>query len=494
MRLRDVMTTRVEWVSPDMTVEEAAQRMRRLDVGALPVCEGGRLVGMLTDRDIVVRGVSAGYDLARALVGELASRDLIVGHEDQHVDEIARLMQARCVRRIPVVDEDRRLLGMVTVEDLAARAGEAEQAARVIATTAHAAETGGETKLPGDDGPAQRRGRDADRDQREGDIMAERYGMGNDHERRMGRDEGRGREDERRGMGGRDFEMSQQRGYGDMDRGMGRDYERGGTGRDYDMMQRSAWDRDYDRGMRGESERGSFGQRGYGEQGGMGRGYGEQGGWGQQGHGRRSMYEGGGMMGRGYEGQESRMYGQDRGYGQEGRMYEQGGMGYQGGGMGGQQGGMGYQGGGMGGFQGGMGRQGGWEQQGRVQSGMGEGGMSQRFGARRGPKGYKRSDERIREDVCDRLSEHPIIDSSDVEIKVQNGEVTLTGTVTERRHKHLIEQVAEAISGVQDVTNQIRVKREETEMRGEQQRTGTESTATGTTGRTQTTSQGRTAS
>jgi hypothetical protein len=79
----------------------------------------------------------------------------------------------------------------------------------------------------------------------------------------------------------------------------------------------------------------------------------------------------------------------------------------------------------------------------------------------RGPKGYKRSDERIREDICDRLTDHHDIDASEVEVKVQNGEVTLTGTVTDRRHKHMIEHIVESMSGVQDVHNQIRLKREE---------------------------------
>jgi BON domain len=76
----------------------------------------------------------------------------------------------------------------------------------------------------------------------------------------------------------------------------------------------------------------------------------------------------------------------------------------------------------------------------------------------RGPKGYKRSDERIREDVCERLTEHPQIDASDFEVKVQGAEVTLIGTVNSRRAKRLAEDVAEQVSGVKDVSNQLRVK------------------------------------
>jgi hypothetical protein len=76
----------------------------------------------------------------------------------------------------------------------------------------------------------------------------------------------------------------------------------------------------------------------------------------------------------------------------------------------------------------------------------------------RGPKGYRRSDERVREDVCDRLHHLGDIDSSDVEVKVQNGEVILTGSVPDRWMKYQIETISEHISGVNDVTNQIRVR------------------------------------
>lgn len=82
----------------------------------------------------------------------------------------------------------------------------------------------------------------------------------------------------------------------------------------------------------------------------------------------------------------------------------------------------------------------------------------------KGPKGYQRSDDRIREDVCERLTRHPEIDASEIDVKVTNGEVTLTGTVDERLSKRMAEEVAENISGVKDVHNQMRVKNRETHM------------------------------
>jgi hypothetical protein len=100
---------------------------------------------------------------------------------------------------------------------------------------------------------------------------------------------------------------------------------------------------------------------------------------------------------------------------------------------------------------------------GRGQPGAGAGGeyragtLAQSFTGR-GPRGYRRSDERIREELCDVLTEHPEIDASDIEVTVQHGEVTLSGMVEDRAAKHMAEQMAEEISGVDQVHNQLRVR------------------------------------
>ncbi|EYF04630.1 BON domain-containing protein [Chondromyces apiculatus] len=94
----------------------------------------------------------------------------------------------------------------------------------------------------------------------------------------------------------------------------------------------------------------------------------------------------------------------------------------------------------------------------------------------RGPKGYKRSDERIHEDVCEALSDRHDVDASEVTVQVKDGEVTLVGTVHDRRHKRMIEQIAEAVRGVDDVHNQIRVQRPEEATKA------TAPTTSGTTG------------
>ncbi|XYI02663.1 BON domain-containing protein [Sorangium sp. So ce1128] len=109
----------------------------------------------------------------------------------------------------------------------------------------------------------------------------------------------------------------------------------------------------------------------------------------------------------------------------------------------------------------------------RVSGALSEAGDRVRSAFGRGPKGYKRSDDRIREDICEMISDRDDIDAGEVTVRVQNCEVTLEGTVTERHHKRIIEQIAENVRGVEDVHNQIRV-----------QRPGATATATSTTGTT----------
>jgi hypothetical protein len=322
-------------------------------------------------------------------------------------------------------------------------------------------------------------GRDRDDDSRSSSYGGSSYGSSSYGGGRQ--DEWRGSEDRERGGGtyGRErggmfgHERDEERGrsqgsYGRESGGYGRMGlgERGGWGSSHGMMERSE---------RGQGQ-GSYGQGSYG-----------QSGYGQSGWGGYGSSSGGGMGG----------YGQG-GYGpSSGSTYGQGGYGT----YGGSQSGYGSSGQGMGGM-GGQGRMGGYgastgqggshgrsesrdwgrerhmgeggrghqEQQEHEEGGffhrMGEGirnvfGMHDRgpfFG--KGPKGYKRSDERIREECSEMIARQGWIDATDVDIKVQNGEVTLSGTVKEREHKRQLERMIEEISGVEDVRNEIRVKRE----------------------------------
>lgn len=98
----------------------------------------------------------------------------------------------------------------------------------------------------------------------------------------------------------------------------------------------------------------------------------------------------------------------------------------------------------------------------------------------RGPKGYKRSDERIKEDICEVLTRAPQVDASDIEVEVKEGEVTLTGFVPERKMKHLAEDVVEKCMGVKDVTNNLRLRREEGRGEGRETREAREASASST--------------
>ena len=119
-----VMTRGIRTMAPQDTVTAAAQAMRELDVGALPVCDGVRLVGMVTDRDIVVRGVA--QERVDAPLAEVMSEGLLYCREDDSVESALASMRSQQVRRLPVVDQDKRLVGMLSLGDVATKAEEAD--------------------------------------------------------------------------------------------------------------------------------------------------------------------------------------------------------------------------------------------------------------------------------------------------------------------------------------------------------------------------------
>jgi CBS domain-containing protein len=118
MKVSDVMSTDVETVRPDQMVRDAARFMLQADAGSIPVTEGNRLVGMITDRDIAVRGVALGYG-PETPVSELMTSGIVSAHADELIEEAARKMGEAQVRRLPVIDHDQRLIGIVSLGDLA---------------------------------------------------------------------------------------------------------------------------------------------------------------------------------------------------------------------------------------------------------------------------------------------------------------------------------------------------------------------------------------
>ena len=104
---RDLMTSPAECLSSDETLVTAARMLSKYDIGSMPVVDGDELVGILTDRDIVVQGVSKGLDLSTATVGEIATSDVVTVEPDAGADAVAKLMSENQVRRLPVVDRQR---------------------------------------------------------------------------------------------------------------------------------------------------------------------------------------------------------------------------------------------------------------------------------------------------------------------------------------------------------------------------------------------------
>jgi CBS domain-containing protein len=123
-KVRDVMSNRPRCVSPDTPVSEAAELMESEDVGALPVLDGDELAGMITDRDIVIRAVARGKDPRGMPVREVSTREVVTVHSDDDLSEALKLMASHQVRRLPVVDDGNRLVGVLAQADVAQEARE----------------------------------------------------------------------------------------------------------------------------------------------------------------------------------------------------------------------------------------------------------------------------------------------------------------------------------------------------------------------------------
>jgi CBS domain-containing protein len=129
MKVSEVMTRDIQTVRPDQSAREAAGFMLQADAGAIPVTDGDRLMGMITDRDIAVRGVAHGHG-PDTPVRELMTNDVITARMDDDTDDVAVRMSEAQVRRLPVIDEQDKLCGIVSLADLTQKADDsaAEQA------------------------------------------------------------------------------------------------------------------------------------------------------------------------------------------------------------------------------------------------------------------------------------------------------------------------------------------------------------------------------
>ena len=118
MLLRDIMTANLEVISPFTPLQDAAEKMRVFDTGALPICDDKKVIGMLTDRDIVVRAVAKGMHPEQTMVSDVMTEDVVFLYEDQDVSQAVKLMEDRQVRRLLVLNRDQELAGIVSLGDL----------------------------------------------------------------------------------------------------------------------------------------------------------------------------------------------------------------------------------------------------------------------------------------------------------------------------------------------------------------------------------------
>ena len=120
-KVSEIMSPNPQVIGPEDTLQRAARMMQELDVGALPVCNGRQVLGMLTDRDIAIRGVAAGLKPDTACVSDIMTRDIQCASDSQDSDEVMRLMGECQIRRLPVVNERKELVGIVSLGDIATR-------------------------------------------------------------------------------------------------------------------------------------------------------------------------------------------------------------------------------------------------------------------------------------------------------------------------------------------------------------------------------------
>jgi CBS domain-containing protein len=131
MQVREAMTTNVELASPTQTIRQAALLMGKHDCGALPVADKDSLVGMITDRDIAIRAIAAGKG-PRTHVREIMSAEVLYCYEDQELDEVAANLGDQKVRRLPVMNREKRLVGILSLADMSRKANGADTAADAL--------------------------------------------------------------------------------------------------------------------------------------------------------------------------------------------------------------------------------------------------------------------------------------------------------------------------------------------------------------------------
>ena len=139
MKVRAIMTKNVECIEPTLPIAKAAQKMRDLDIGFLPICENDRLLGTVTDRDITIRSVAQGRDPRLATVSEIMTQEAFSCYDDEDVESVGQAMQEKEVRRMLILDRQEKLVGVVSLGDIAKTTGESGLAGETLGEIVEAA-------------------------------------------------------------------------------------------------------------------------------------------------------------------------------------------------------------------------------------------------------------------------------------------------------------------------------------------------------------------
>jgi len=139
MKIHEIMTRNVECISPSIPISKAAEKMRDHDIGFLPICEHDRVIGTVTDRDITIRSVAQGRDPRLAPVSEIMTQTVFSCYEDDDIETVAKTMQDDEVRRMLIFDRSDKLIGIVSLGDIARAAGERNLAGETLGGIAEAA-------------------------------------------------------------------------------------------------------------------------------------------------------------------------------------------------------------------------------------------------------------------------------------------------------------------------------------------------------------------
>jgi CBS domain-containing protein len=137
MKVRQAMHRNVEWRDPSTSVAELAKAMRDADIGSIPIGQDDRLIGMVTDRDLALRALTDGRDVSALTARDVMTKGIVYCEDDDDIDQAIALMQQKQVRRLPVIDDNKRMVGMLSLGDISHSAEQVRTGALVQSVSAH---------------------------------------------------------------------------------------------------------------------------------------------------------------------------------------------------------------------------------------------------------------------------------------------------------------------------------------------------------------------